>query len=372
MHVLSLVLFGYTFSLYWLRASASSAGEPPDPVTARVFCSREEARPTSAIRVGTSSTGPACVAAGGVADAADALQLLPAPVVAGPAAARHVAASLAAAGPRGARRSRTRRVAASVAPRVAAGTEGLGVAAARAADRDAVAVAGDAVRLRRSLVFVGSLDGRRLSAPRLVRYLAWAAVLGLAARLLHGFLAPVAEPAQAKMAWHPFWGETSPGEWLRWHAEALGALLPIGVLGFFFLRTQRVLLGVLAAGGLLARDLFKYGTTWDIVKFSMVTQIALGILAAAAISAALSRRRWWVVGAGGLVACTFFGFAWAVALTFRHPGAPASRPCRRLPTWRRLTSCGSTSRRARACFAPSTRTPTRSAPGFRSRPGTGP
>ena len=177
-----------------------------------------------------------------------------------------------------------------------------------------------------SLVLLGSIEDRRLSAPRLVRYLAWAAVVGLAARLLHGFLAPVTEPAQAKMAFHPFWGETSPGEWLRWHIEALGALLPLGVLGFFFLRKQRVLLGLLAAGGLLTRDLFKYGTTWDIVKFSMVTQVALGILAAAAISAALSRRRFWVLGAAGLVACTFFGFAWAVALTFRHPGGSCVPP----------------------------------------------
>ncbi len=170
-----------------------------------------------------------------------------------------------------------------------------------------------------SLVLVGSLSGRRLSAPRLAKYLAWAAAMALSARLLHGFLAPVAEPARASIALHTFWGETTPGEWLRWHAESLGALLPIGVLGFFFVPRQRSLLALLAAGGLLTRDLFKYGTTWDIVKFSMVTQLALGILAAAAILAAFSRRRGWPLGAAGVAACTFFGFAWTVTLSLGPP-----------------------------------------------------
>jgi hypothetical protein len=165
-----------------------------------------------------------------------------------------------------------------------------------------------------TLVFAGSVRGRGLSVPRLARFVAWAVAVGIAARLLHGFLAPVAEPSQSRFVFQPFLTSTSLGEWLRWHAEALGALLPLGVLGLFFLRSQRIVLGLLVVGGLLSRDLFAYGSSWDIVKFAMVAQIALGILAASAISAAFSRVRWAPLGLAGLAACTFFGFAWAVAL----------------------------------------------------------
>ena len=169
------------------------------------------------------------------------------------------------------------------------------------------------------IVAAGSLEGRRPSAGRLARYVGWAVAMIVAARLLHGFLAPTAEPAQGRLGYHPFWSETTPREFLLWHLEGLGALLPLGLAGFFFLRSQRVLLGLLAGGGLLVRDLFKYWPGWNIVKFSMVSQLALAILAAAVLTAALSRRRWWPLGIAGLVGCTFFGFAWSMALTVKLP-----------------------------------------------------
>ena len=60
-----------------------------------------------------------------------------------------------------------------------------------------------------SLVAAGALEGRRLSIPRLGRWLAWAIALVIAARLMHGFLAPTPEPAQGRLGFHPFWGETA-------------------------------------------------------------------------------------------------------------------------------------------------------------------
>jgi hypothetical protein len=171
-----------------------------------------------------------------------------------------------------------------------------------------------------SLVAAGAIEGRRVSLAKLGRLSAWAALSAVGARLLHGFLAPVAEPSAGHFEFHPFWLDASAHEWLSWHAQAFGALLPLGVAGFFFLRDNRLLLGLLAGAGLLVRDLFRYSPGWNIVKFSMVTQIALAILAAAVLSTAFARPRWRVAGALGLVLSTFFGFAWPLVLATHPPG----------------------------------------------------
>src|SRR3984957_20268590 len=170
------------------------------------------------------------------------------------------------------------------------------------------------------LVAVGAFEGRHLSAGRLLRYVGWAVAMLVAARLMHGFLAPTPEPAEGRIGFHPFWSETTPREFLLWHLEGFGALLPLGVAGLFFVRRQRLLLGLLAAGSLLVRELFKYWPGWNIVKFSVVTELALAILAAAVLTAALSRRRWWPLGIAGLLACTFVSLAFSADLTVRTPG----------------------------------------------------
>jgi hypothetical protein len=52
----------------------------------------------------------------------------------------------------------------------------------------------------------------------------------------------------------------------------------------------------------------------------VVTELALAILAAAVLTAALSRRRWWPLGIAGLLACTFVSLAFSADLTVRTPG----------------------------------------------------
>ena len=136
---------------------------------------------------------------------------------------------------------------------------------------------------------------------------------------LHGFFAHVAEPAAGKFEFHPYWLDASVREWLAWHAEAFGVLLPLGLAGFFFLRKQRLLFGLLAGGGILVRDLFRYSPGWNIVKFSMVAQVALAVLAASVLTAAVSRPRWRAAGFVGLGLATFFGFAWPLALATHPP-----------------------------------------------------
>jgi hypothetical protein len=174
-----------------------------------------------------------------------------------------------------------------------------------------------------ALVGAGALAPAQSRAGWLRRaalLLAWGVAMVLSARALHGFFARVTEPSEGRLELHPFWLDASPREWLAWHLQAFGALLPLGIAGFFVLRGQpRVLLAILAVGSLLVRDLFRYVPGWNIVKFSVVTQIVLALSAAAALCWAFARPRLRILAAVGLVASTFFGFVWALALTANRP-----------------------------------------------------
>jgi hypothetical protein len=178
-----------------------------------------------------------------------------------------------------------------------------------------------------SLVADASLRDRRVSPRALLQSGAWAAAVFVVARLLHGFFAPSAEPSQGRLEWHPFWLDASASDWALWHLEGLGALLPLGIAGLFVLRRQRVLLGLLAFGGLVVRDAFRYTPSWNIVKFAMVSQLALAILTAACVTAALARPRLRVAGAVGLVASTAFGLAWPLSIAATHPPTIEAGQC---------------------------------------------
>jgi hypothetical protein len=171
-----------------------------------------------------------------------------------------------------------------------------------------------------SFVVGGAIEGRHLSLAKLARLMVWAAIVTIAARLLHGFFAPAAEPAAGRVELHPFWLDASAWEWFSWHAQGFGALLPLGLLGSFFLRKHRALLLLMGGGGLLVRDALRYTPSWNIVKFSTVTQIVLALFAAAALTKALSRPRWRLAGAAGFALCTVFGFAWPIGLTLIPSG----------------------------------------------------
>jgi hypothetical protein len=174
-----------------------------------------------------------------------------------------------------------------------------------------------------ALVATSALAPAQARTDRLRRFafwVGWGAAMVLAARTLHGFFARVPEPSEGRLELHPFWLDAPAREWLAWHLQGFGALLPLGIAGFVVLRgPPRVLLGILAAGSLLVRDLFRYVPGWNIVKFSVVTQIVLALSAAAALSWAFARPRLRVPAAAGLLACTFFGFAWPLALTANRP-----------------------------------------------------
>ncbi len=150
----------------------------------------------------------------------------------------------------------------------------------------------------------------------------WALGILVVARLLHGFFTPGTEPKAGSIDFQPYWQETSIEAWLTWNWDAMGLILPLGVAGFFVFPkgAGRLVLLILAAGGLLARNLLAYSHSWDIVKFSMVSQIALALLASALLARAMQRRATAVLGALGLVGCIFFGVGWSAALALDMPG----------------------------------------------------
>ena len=164
-------------------------------------------------------------------------------------------------------------------------------------------------------------EGWRPRPALLLRFVPWGLAMLLAARLLHGFFASVSEPPGGGIEFHPIWRDASLRNSMLWNLESMGLLLPLGLMGAAWFRRESRLLLLLAGGGLIARNLITYRHyTFDIVKFSMVSQVALALLAAAALTQAFSRPRWRIVGVLGLAVSTAFGLAWPVAMSVRAKG----------------------------------------------------
>ena len=129
----------------------------------------------------------------------------------------------------------------------------------------------------------GAFRGFRLDRRETLRLAGVVIAAGLLARAAHGFFAPTLEPTGLRLVWSPFWIGGDRANDLAWHAESFGLFLPLGLAGLFFARGERLRLGLLAVGSFAVLELFHYPNSWDIVKFGMVAQIALALLAAAAL-----------------------------------------------------------------------------------------
>jgi hypothetical protein len=183
-----------------------------------------------------------------------------------------------------------------------------------------------------SLVAVGPFPGRALPEGwrsrlgLLMRFVPWGLAMLLAARLLHGFFAPVPEPPSDGIEFHPIWRDGSFREAIRWNLDSMGLLLPLGLIGVAFFGREAPLLLLLAGGGLAVRNLTTYRHyAFDIVKFSMVSQVALALLTAAALTQAFSRPRWRIAGVLGLLVSCAFGLAWPVQMSLRAKGYDGDR-----------------------------------------------
>ena len=172
---------------------------------------------------------------------------------------------------------------------------------------------------------------------RALRMLAVAAASLLLAKLLGGFFVSV--PGLPGL---PFVAQLGFGRTLRetalWNAQTFGALLPLGLAGFFLLRRDRLLFGLLAAGSLLVVNTLRYEGTDDILKFATLASLSLAVLASAPLARCFPDRTtqrppvapWKTTAALALLASTTLSgavFLWA--LDTGWPGIPAwmrSRP----------------------------------------------
>lgn len=110
------------------------------------------------------------------------------------------------------------------------------------------------------------------------------------AAMLGGFLAPTPYRIQSTLMLH--WGVTDH-LWgtLVWTARSYGVLLPLGLVGIFRMRREKLFLGLVACGAMLMPNIFRYRFSWDIVKFGVVAMIALALGTASLCTEIIERYR---------------------------------------------------------------------------------
>jgi hypothetical protein len=152
-----------------------------------------------------------------------------------------------------------------------------------------------------------------------------------AAKAMGGFLLrPRGLPMLQFEIQHGF-GNT-PHETLVWNAQTFGVVLPLGAIGFFKMRRDALVFGLLAAGGVLVCNTIKYAGSEDILKFATLASFMLGLLAAGALAslwptgvAPLPRRSAWprAMGIVAVLLITFSGFVFVIFTTGDWPGIMA-------------------------------------------------
>jgi hypothetical protein len=108
-----------------------------------------------------------------------------------------------------------------------------------------------------------------------------AALLG--ARATHGFFAPVTEQIGLVLEFAPFSHGRTKLLWLLWEVESFGLLLPLGLAGIVISGRRAILISIPAITSLLVLALFRYPSSWDVIKFGMMASILLAMLSAGTI-----------------------------------------------------------------------------------------
>ncbi len=110
------------------------------------------------------------------------------------------------------------------------------------------------------------------------------------AAMLGGFLTPTPYRTQSTLMLH--WGVTDH-LWgtLIWTARSYGVLLPIGLVGIYRMRREKLFIGLVTCGALLVPNVFRYRFSWDIVKFGTVAMIALALGTASFCTQLVERYR---------------------------------------------------------------------------------
>ncbi|NUM36203.1 MAG: hypothetical protein HUU50_16800 [Candidatus Brocadiae bacterium] len=68
---------------------------------------------------------------------------------------------------------------------------------------------------------------------------------------------------------------------ILWNLASFGFVLPLGIIGLFFLPSMKEIFLILALGGIFISNNLRYASSWDIVKFATLAQLALSFPMAA-------------------------------------------------------------------------------------------
>lgn len=140
--------------------------------------------------------------------------------------------------------------------------------------------------------FIERLFGARFSFARGLMLVLVILVSLFFASHLGGFFAPTANHHGPTLVPRPDWGVTTTLKGtFRWIAASFGFVLPLGLIGLFFVSRIRVLLLCLLFGSLLVINTLRIKETWDIVKFATVAAIAAGILAGVTLDRIVSFKK---------------------------------------------------------------------------------
>lgn len=178
--------------------------------------------------------------------------------------------------------------------------------------------------------FLERLLGARFSFVRGLLLVIAVLVALLIASRLGGFFAATANHQGPTLVIRPQFGVTiSIKGTLRWLAASFGFVLPLGLIGVFFVPRIRVFVLCLLFGSLFIINTLRIKETWDIVKFATIGAIAVGILAGVTLDRIVSLKKRFVGIPLALVlflAATASGFIFPIAFGLEYKRIPQQMP----------------------------------------------
>jgi len=133
-----------------------------------------------------------------------------------------------------------------------------------------------------TLLLAEPVVGRSVSRRRGLKVLLTVLAVLLAAWALGGVFAPSPDGTGADIIFHAGMADSFSGN-VMWHIQAFGFLIPLGLVGFLFLRSERLFFALLLVGSLAVINLFRHTHSWDIAKFATVAGLALSVASAATV-----------------------------------------------------------------------------------------
>ena len=109
-----------------------------------------------------------------------------------------------------------------------------------------------------------------------------------------------------------------------WYALNFGVLLPLGLAGFFYLKSDRLFFATLLIGSLVVFNFVEYKLTYDIIKFAVIAFMALAFLSSLTLYQLLDgqKRIFRFLGVFGLLLATSSGLSFVSVAGLKLESSP--------------------------------------------------